>query len=115
MPIWDIRFYPPSNEQHSPYDYILTLPSPDEKAHILRRLDTLRKLELGEWPHTWIHKIGDEIWQLTAGSNRIMYCLDEKTLVVLHACRKKGQKTRPQDIQRAEIHYAEYMAQKRGR
>ncbi len=78
------------------------------------RLETLSKLEVGEWPHTWIHKIAGAIFQLAAGNQRIMYCLDAKTIVVLHACRKVKQKTLRKDINRAEIHYNKYMSQKKG-
>jgi phage-related protein len=114
MPDWPIVFYPPPGEQDSPYDYIASLANPHEKAHIMRRLDVLGSTPQGAWPDRWMHKISDNIWQLTVGDNRIMYCLCEGTILVLHACRKKGKKARPKDIQRAEIHYAEFMERKRG-
>ncbi len=114
MPIWDIEFFPPSGERDSPYDYILALSDNVEKVQIRRRLNTLRELELGEWSHRWVHKITTDIWQLTAGNNRLMYFLDGRTIVVLHACRKVKGKTRRQDKERAIIHYDEYMAQKKG-
>jgi phage-related protein len=114
MPIWNIVFFPPFGERHSPYDYILALSDTREKAQIWHRLSTLRGLEIGDWPHRWVHKITADIWQLTAGNLRIMYCLADRTIVVLHAFRKMGQKTLRKDIERAEIHYKEYLSRMKG-
>jgi putative component of toxin-antitoxin plasmid stabilization module len=112
MSIWRIIFFPPSGERYSPYDYVRDLSNPAEKAQIALRLETLSKLALGDWPHTWIHKITDNIFQLTAGNHRLMYCLDEGTIVILHACRKVSQKTRSKDIKRATTNYHRYMFSK---
>jgi phage-related protein len=109
-----IEFFPPAGKRHSPFDYISNLSNNAQRAQIVHRLDTLKKLEIGDWPHTWIHKIRGAIYQLTAGDHRIMFCLDNKTIVVLHICRKVKQKTRRKDIKRAEIHYNEYVTQKKG-
>ena len=114
MSTWQIVFFPPTGERDSPYDYILSLSDESEKASVIHRLKTLRKLEIGDWPNTWIHKLTDKIYQLTAGHIRLMYCLDYGTIVVLHACRKVKRKTLRKDIARAEAHYDRYMSQKKG-
>ena len=114
MSTWHIIFFPPSGERHSPYDCILDLSDKSEKAKIIHRLKTLSEIEIGDWPNTWIHKLTDKIYQLTAGQVRIMYCLDYDTIVVLHVCRKVKRKTLPKDIARAEAHYDRYMSQKKG-
>ena len=107
---WQVKFFPPGGERHSPYDYIRGLENAKEQAQIAHRLQHLQQTELADWPHTWVHKIDDKIFQLTAGQSRLMYCLDGDTIVVLHACKKVAQKTRKQDIARAERHYNRYMA-----
>jgi len=109
---WKVDFFPPSGEDDSPYDYILGLSSKKEQGQIFHRLETMSKLEMADWPSLKVHKIVDKIFQLPAGANRALFCLDSGTIVVLHACRKAGRKTKPADIQRAQIHYAEYMSQK---
>jgi phage-related protein len=111
---WQIDFFPPSGESNSPYDYIRDLPNASEKAQIIHRLETISELEIGDWPHPWIHKLAGKIFQLSAGDNRVMFCLVARTIVVLHACRKVGRRTKRADIQRAQIHYDEYMSQIQG-
>jgi phage-related protein len=112
MPKWTVVFFPPSGESDSPYDCILGLSNNAEAAQILHRLSALSELDLTDWPHSWIHKISGKIYQLTAGNNRVLYCLDEKQIVVLHVCRKVKRKTLSKDISRAETHYYEYITQK---
>jgi len=114
MRIWDIIFFPPSGESHSPYNKFLNWPDKRERAQVVHRLETLRELEIGYWPQTWIHKITGKIFQLSANKCRVMFCLDGKKIVVLHICKKVSQKTRRGDVNRAETHYNEYMLQKKG-
>jgi phage-related protein len=111
---WRVIFFPPSGENNSPYDYIRDLSDASEEAQIWHRLDVMSKLKIGDWSHRWIHKIVDKIFQLSAGDNRLMFCLDEGAIIVLHACRKGKRKTRRVDIQKAQSHYDEYMSQKEG-
>ncbi|MBN1810266.1 MAG: type II toxin-antitoxin system RelE/ParE family toxin [Anaerolineae bacterium] len=111
---WEVDFFPPSGENDSPYDYILGLSSKKEQGQVFHRLETMSKLEIADCPSLKVHKIVDKIFQLPAGAHRLLFCRYEKTIVVLHACRKVRGKTKPADIQRAQIHYAEYMSQKEG-
>ena len=113
MAIWIRVFFPPSGEPYSPEDFIFNLPSRGEQGQILHRLETLSSLKLQEWSSTgWVKNIKGDLWQLKTKMHRVYYCLDHRAIVVVHVCRKKGQKARPQDIQRAELNYAEYMARK---
>jgi phage-related protein len=112
MPIWRITYYPPPGEHDSPYDYILGLSNPNERTLIPRRLDILADRQIEDW--IWVKKHTGDIRQLDVDPNRVLFCLDQRTIVVLHVCRKKGQKTRPKDTKRAIIHYDEYWQQKKG-
>jgi phage-related protein len=109
MSIWDIVFFPPSSERYSPYDYITGLSDPAESRKIRHRLEALGELEIGDWPSQWVKIHTGDIWQLKADPHRVMFCLDHRTIVVLHAFRKVGQRTRRKDVQRAMIHYNMYI------
>lgn len=110
--MWNSQFFPAKGERHSPFDYIINVSPASEKAQIMHRLKTIQELPLNDWPHTWIHKIDDKIYQLTAGKHRLMYCIDKETIIVLHACRKRGQKTHQKDINKANKHYRDYISQR---
>ncbi len=115
MPVWEIEFHPPQDQHHSPFDYIINLSSSSDKAAIEHRLTNLAERELADWPHTWVHKIVDDIFQLTVNNHRLLYCLDGKKIVILHACRKVKQKTKQKDINRAITNYNNYFEKKKGR
>lgn len=115
MDIWKIVYYPAPGERNSPMGYIANLSNKEGQATLIHRLKFLCQNELADWPHTWCHKITGKVYQLTAGASRVMFCLDDNRLVILHACKKVGQKTRSQDIERAERHYELYLATREGR
>jgi phage-related protein len=112
-PIWEIIFYPGRGEKDSPYDYILKLADKNEQAQINHRLEFFRNNEISDWPHLWYHKLVDKIFQLRANNSRIMYFLDSKSkkIVLIHACKKVGQKARSEDIKRAIKHYKDYISE----
>jgi phage-related protein len=112
MFMWQIHFFPPSGERYSPYDFVVGLPRESDAAAVIHRLESMRKMEMADWPSAWVHKLVGKIYQLKVGAFRLMYCLDRRTIVVLHACRKKGQRTKPQDLERAETHYRRYFTQR---
>ena len=112
MPKWTVTFFPPSGERFAPEDYIVNLSDKSEKTQIIKRLESLRQLDIADWPHTWYHKLTGKIYQLTVGDNRLMYCLDEGKIVVLHVCRKVKKRTHKKDRKRAKIHYDRYMERK---
>jgi hypothetical protein len=114
MPVWQIEFYPSSEEHNSPYDYIENLSNKADTSAIEHRLSNLAQRELADWPHTWVHKITDKIFQLTVRNHRLLYCLDGRKIVILHACRKVKAKTLKKDIQRAEINYDSYFSTMKG-
>ena len=112
MYIWKIDFFPPSGERSSPFDFVNGLSRESDAAAVIHRLESMRKMEMVDWPSAWVHKLVGKIYQLTAGAFRLMYCLDQGTIVVLYACRKKGRRTNPQDLERAEIHYRRYFTER---
>lgn len=57
--------------------------------------------------------IEDNIWELRPGNNRVFYFFfDNNTFVLLHAFRKKTQKTPRKEIERAKSERDDYLAQK---
>lgn len=116
MSLWNIKYFPASGERNSPYDVIRSLTNTGESASIMHRLGVMRKTDVGDWPQIFkVHKVVDKVYQLPAGDWRVMYFLDNRTIVVIHVCRKVKGKTLPKDTRRAEIHYNRYMLQKKGR
>lgn len=107
MGIWKTIFFPAPDNRNSPYEYIEGL-SPSEQAKIIHRLEVLESLDLADWPHKWIHKLDNDIFQLTCRAHRLMYCLDVNLIVVLHACKKVKQKTHVRDLNRARSNYELY-------
>jgi phage-related protein len=114
MANWHVVFFPKAGDTDSPDDFIASLPN-NEAAQIEHRLKVLEKLELVNWPSGWTKKIEGEIYQLTAGGNRLYYCLDGSDIVVLHACKKVRQKALRKDLNRAKIHYGDYLQSKKGK
>lgn len=113
MSLWIVLFYPKSGDKHSPADYINNIiPRPADRASIVDWLIKLSEREIGDWPNTRIHKITHDIWQLTVGNYRVSFVLDSRFIVVLHCCRKRGQRTHTKDKRRAELNYESYLASK---
>lgn len=115
MPIdWRIEFFPPPGERYSPNDYIDNSLTKSEQTQVMLRLRTMSESQIGSWSKSWIHQIEDNVFQLTAGNHRFMYCLDSKIIVVVHACRKVKRKALRKDVNRAIAHWNEYMSRKKG-
>lgn len=57
--------------------------------------------------------LGDEIWELRPGNNRVLYFFyDKGTYVLLHMFRKRTQKTPKREIERAKAERADYIRQR---
>ena len=57
--------------------------------------------------------ISDDIWELRPGGNRIFYFFHcDNTFVLLHAFRKKTQKTPKREIEKAKAERADYLSRK---
>lgn len=106
--MWKVKLYPPSGERHSPLDYINNLDSEKDQSKIRNKLGTFSKLGLGEWAGDWVHFFEDHVWEIVSGNHRLMFCYHDDSIVVVYACKKVGQKTRPRDKKRAMKNYNDY-------
>ncbi len=60
--------------------------------------------------------IGDSIWELRPGNNRIMYFyFENNTFVLLHTFRKKSQRTPKREIERAKSERNDWIARNGGK
>lgn len=107
MGMWQIIFYPPKGERHSPYDFLKEMPDGSAQAQIVHRLRVISELPLSDWP-SWTHRVEGKIYQLSSGAYRVMYFLDGEDIVIVHAFRKKSRKTRRSAINRALDHRTRY-------
>ena len=107
--VWQILFFPPRGERNSPIDFIKDLNQSSVQASILHKLQSLSERDFAGWREfRWFKKFKGEIYQITEGSYRVMCCLDDRTIVVVHAFRKKTQQTKKKDINRAQSHCHKY-------
>ena len=107
---WEIVFYPPEGEKHSPIDILKHIPRPSDQALITRRLDLISDLEMGDWPH-WV-KMVESLYQVTAGDYRVYFDLDGKKMIICHICRKVSQKALKSDLDRARNNFNNYRGSK---
>ncbi|MBR5337489.1 MAG: type II toxin-antitoxin system RelE/ParE family toxin [Lachnospiraceae bacterium] len=65
-------------------------------------------------PDTIAECLGDGIWELRPGSNRILFffCDADGSYVLLHQFRKKTQKTPKREINRAKAERSDYLLQR---
>jgi len=112
---WTILFFPRSGDQHAPLDYIRQLTG-EEQNIIRQKLEVLRELEFPQWRATnWVKQHTGDIWQLRCGDHRLLFVLDGKQIVVVHAFRKKTEKTETRHIRRAIANYQSYREQRDSR
>jgi len=100
--IYQIRFYPEQGHRLSPYDFLMKLKTPGERARVVRHLETICDLYPQYWQeHVEIKLIEEDLYQLTSGSIRSYICIDKHTLVVVYMCRKVSNELKPIDKKRA--------------
>lgn len=111
MAFWQIVFYPPKGERRSAYDFILSLPAV-EQAAVTHRLGTMRSFHFADWPGGWFNQLEGKVFELYVDQYRIAFCLDDRTIVVLHAFEEDRQRTHPRDLDTAIRHYNRYLESK---
>jgi phage-related protein len=114
MYLWDIEFFPPRGQRLSPHDIFSNWPNAAEKANARHKLDYLRENQYADWPKTWYHKVDQKILQLSANDMRIMFCIKDRRIVILHICKKGSKKTHKRDIDRAKRHYKLFQEDTKG-
>ena len=68
-----------------------------------------------QMPENITKHLGDDIWELRPGKNRVFYFFHENdTYVLLHQFRKKSKKTPRREIERAKSERADYLSRKKG-
>jgi phage-related protein len=112
MPIWTIVDYPKSGENNSPLDYVDKINELDEKDDILERLSFMRDHEFAQWPKSWTFHVWEKVYEIKTKNYRVMYFLENKNIVILHACRKVKQKAKKIDLDRVKNHYHRYLDEK---
>jgi hypothetical protein len=114
MPIWNILYFPPEGERNSPINSLKTRLSDDEQADLTERFSKMGDLEMTEWANNWRKHIG-ALYQLTSGNFRAYYGIRGRLIIIVHICRKVGQKAKPQDLKIAEQNLVDYEKYKGGR
>ena len=68
-----------------------------------------------QMPETITKHLGDGIWELRPGKNRVFYFFFENdTYVLLHRFQKKSQKTPRRELERAKAERADYLSRRKG-
>src|SRR6266508_1579191 len=114
MPIWNIIYFPPEGERNSPVNSLKARLNEDEQANFVERFSKMSELEMTEWAHNWRKRIG-AFYQLTSGNFRAYYGIRGRLIIIVHVCRKVGQKAKTQDLQTAEQNLIDYEKYKGGR
>ncbi len=96
-----ISFYK-SHSGHSPVEQYLESLEESEATPILAALSDIKHHGLKR-ATVQLRAIRGKLWELKAGKHRVFYMLvTGPELVLLHACKKQGQKARRQDLALAQ-------------
>lgn len=115
MAIWQIIYHPTQDDKDSPYQYLLALPD-REYILVIKRLELLTEMEISQWRGIgWIKIWDGKIWQVDGKQTRVMFCIDEVYIVILHAFKKVKQRTHKRDIRRVDINYADFLESRKRR
>ena len=85
----------------TPVEEFIDEQSDTEQANFLYKMEKFVMVYGPVTPHNILHKVG-EFYQITIGKYRYLSVLQGQEFILLHAFRKKSQKTKPADIKRAE-------------
>ena len=108
MPIWKLEFYPAEGQRHSPVDALKGKCNQHEQAKIVRMLASLQELEPVNWPPKWVKNVSGLV-QMRSGNFRVYLKVIDKTIVVVHVCRKVAQEAKPSDIETALANLNNYL------
>ncbi len=103
---WQIEFFADSDGRSPVIEFINTLPA-EERVKIRNQLRLLQEfgIQLG-MPQARPLTTHKPLWELRPIPNRLIYvAMTGRRFVILHAFKKKSQKTPPQEIRIAEKRY----------
>lgn len=107
---WGVEFYVDARDRSPVREFLDALPKPErvEARNAIRLLQEFGTL-LG-MPHTRPLTGHRKLWELRAGSNRLLYfAFIGRRFVILHGFRKQTQKTPAREIETAERRMADFL------
>jgi phage-related protein len=111
---WQIEFFADNDGSSPVIEFINTLPT-EERVKIRNQLRLLQEfgIQLG-MPQARPLKGYKPLWELRPMPNRLIYvAMSGRRFVVLHAFKKRSQKTPPNEIKIAEKRYELLLARER--
>lgn len=122
MPVFEITYYPPPGEAHSPFDAIQAINLPSEQTKINTTLNIMAGVQQKEWGTVAKIKIiknayrNTNLLQVTAGNYRIYLIAAGPHLIVVHyLCRKVSDKARRNDLRQAVRNLERYITEQEDR
>ena len=118
--MYTIEFYEKSNGKSEVWDFIeaLRIKSKTSKDARIQFKQISIYIQLlqdngSRLPDNIAKHLGDDIWELRPGTNRVFYFyFQNKTFVLLHHFRKKSQKTPRREIEQAKAERDDYLCRK---
>lgn len=118
--MYTVEFYEKENGESEIWEFLETLrtkAATSKDARIQYKQTALYIQLLQEngtrLPENITKYLGDEIWELRPGNNRVFYfCYQDGIFVLLHHFRKKSQKTPRREIKKAKDEREDYLSRK---
>ena len=118
--MYTIEFYEKNNGESELWDFIeaLRIKSQTSKDARIQFKQISLYIQLLQdngtrLPDNITKHLGDDIWELRPGTNRVFYFyFQNKTFVLLHHFRKKSQKTPRREIEQAKAERDDYLCRK---
>lgn len=118
--MYNIEFYENSSGKSELWDFLESLRQKSQTSkdariqykQILFYIELLSNNGLNLNENITKH-LGDDIWELRPGNNRVLYFfVKDNTFVLLHHFRKKSQKTPRREIEKAKLERNDYLLRK---
>jgi phage-related protein len=107
-PAWTVEFYVDAGGRSPVQEFIEGLSKQEQVTvgHVFQLLQEYG-VNLGS---PYVRHVEDKIWELRPGSNRLLYFAHTgRRFIILHAFRKKSQKTPRKESRAAKRHLAEFL------
>ena len=118
--MYTVEFYEKSNGNSELWDFIedLRIKSSSNKDARIQYKQVILYIQLLQdngtnLPQNVAKHLGENIWELRPGNNRVLYFyFENNTFVLLHQFRKKTQKTPIREIEQAKSERDDYLSRK---